>query len=272
MIEPTDISLVLSGGSLNTDPNESIGGDPSSTAVPDGINNLFDDVSQDDTEAGRTDYRCFYVFNDHPTDTFKSVVIWLDSEVADGASVTLGITAHNDLQVLAVTGAVSGGTLTISLDGNQATFFYHNDLQQWGQNFEDALNGLPGVSGAHVSASLFAGTATFQVAFQGADANRYFPVMTIVSNDLTGSGTITVSVTKLVDGAPINSVAPQIDQATSTPTGVTFADSTFETPITIGNLRATEGFPIWIRRVTPEGATPLSEDGFTLGINGDPIQ
>ncbi len=167
---------------------------------------------------------------------------------------------------------MSGGSLTISLDGNQATFNYDNDLQVWGQNFQDALNGLPGVSGAHVSASLFSGTATFQVAFLGADANRYFPVMTVVTNALTGTGTITVSVTKLVDGAPINSVAPQIDQATSVPSGVTFADSSFESPITIGNLRATEGFPVWVRRITPEAATPLADDGFTLGINGDPIQ
>ncbi len=272
MLQPSDISLVLSGGSLNADPNESLGGDPSSTPVPDDINNLFDDISNDEVEAGKIDYRCFYIFNDHGTDTFKSVFLWIDSEVESGAFATLGVNLQNDLQLLAVTGTVTGGTLTVELDGNPATFSYDTDLQQWGSNFEDALNGLPGISGVQVSVSLFSGTATFQAVFQGSVENRYFPVMSVTSNDLTGTGAITASFTKLVDGSPINSIAPQIDLATSPPSGVTFTETSVDGKMGIGNLRASEGFPVWVRRDTPPGSTPLANDGFTFKMEGDPIQ
>jgi len=70
-IVSTDIEYRLSGGTTNTDPDASLGG-AMSTAVGGLItsgaaNNLFDDVTGDESAAGDTEYRCFYVTNDHAT-------------------------------------------------------------------------------------------------------------------------------------------------------------------------------------------------------------
>jgi hypothetical protein len=271
-IEPSDIVLVLSGGSINTNTDRSLGGDPAAATISGGINNLFSDVTPAQAAAGRTDYRCFYVFNDNGTDTFKSVVVWIDSQADHGATAQLGVAMQNDLQLMTITGPVVGGSLTMDLDGSSFSFSWNPDLAVWGNNLQTALNALAGVDGAQVSASLFGAVYSFQIVFQGRDSGRFFPLMAVTSMGLTGTGPITVSMTKLVNGAPINSIAPEIDVATTPPPGVTFADSSSEMPIPIGDIRPTEGFPVWVKRVTDPGTQPLANDGFVLGIEGDPIQ
>lgn len=42
-------------------------------------NNLFDDVTGAQSAAGLTEYRAFYVRNNHATITWQSVVFWIDS-------------------------------------------------------------------------------------------------------------------------------------------------------------------------------------------------
>ena len=60
-----DIVYFMSGGSGNSNPNNSIGGDPSSSPISGLVNNLFDNISPEETTAGKTDYRCFYIFNSY---------------------------------------------------------------------------------------------------------------------------------------------------------------------------------------------------------------
>ncbi len=64
MIIDTDIKYRLSGGANNLIPDNSLGGDMSSTEVVNGdLNNLFDIVSGDESSAGCTEYRCMYALN-----------------------------------------------------------------------------------------------------------------------------------------------------------------------------------------------------------------
>jgi hypothetical protein len=85
-IAASDILLRLSGGSGNTDPNASLGGVMStSTVITDNTaNNLFDQKSGAESTAGRTEYRGFYVLNNHGSLTWQSAKIWLDSETSHG--------------------------------------------------------------------------------------------------------------------------------------------------------------------------------------------
>lgn len=81
----------LSGGSGNTDPNASLGGAISSTAVTDNtINNVWDNVSGDETSAGDVEYRCVYIRNSHATLTAYSAKIWIDTNTSS-ASTTVDI-------------------------------------------------------------------------------------------------------------------------------------------------------------------------------------
>lgn len=82
-IVATDIEFRLSGGAANTAPISSLGGAMSTagggvitTAV---ANNLWDDVTGAQSAAGLTEYRAFYVKNNHATITWQSVFFWIDS-------------------------------------------------------------------------------------------------------------------------------------------------------------------------------------------------
>lgn len=88
----TDIVYRLSGGSGNTDPNASLGGVKSSTAIGAGLHNLFDVVSSAESSAGDTEYRCFYVHNAHATLTMQNSVIWIQSNTTSAdTSIEIGL-------------------------------------------------------------------------------------------------------------------------------------------------------------------------------------
>lgn len=54
----------LSGGQNNTQPNGSLGGQRSDTAITtDVLENLFDNITRQEGLIGRTEFRCFYVYN-----------------------------------------------------------------------------------------------------------------------------------------------------------------------------------------------------------------
>jgi len=54
----------LSGGQNNSDPNGSLGGQRSDTKITtDILENLFDDISRNESLQGRTEYRCIYLYN-----------------------------------------------------------------------------------------------------------------------------------------------------------------------------------------------------------------
>lgn len=64
-ILPEEIKIYLSGGSLNTNPNNSLGGAISNTLLIDNeINNLFDGIIAKEARDGDTSYRCVYIKNE----------------------------------------------------------------------------------------------------------------------------------------------------------------------------------------------------------------
>lgn len=58
------MSWYYSGGAANSDPDASLGGAKSSVAVGETLNDLFDDVSGAESDAGDTEYRCLYFMNE----------------------------------------------------------------------------------------------------------------------------------------------------------------------------------------------------------------
>jgi hypothetical protein len=82
-IASTDIVYRLSGGAANTAPISSLGGAMSTVAggiITSGTaNNLWDDVTGDQSAAGLTEYRAFYVVNNHATLPWQTVMFWIDS-------------------------------------------------------------------------------------------------------------------------------------------------------------------------------------------------
>lgn len=88
-----DVKKFLSGGAGNTDPNLAFGGIISATevsGVP--LNSLFDNVSAVERASGITDYRCFYVKNDHGSETLSGASIHVAAQTpSPGTTVEIGL-------------------------------------------------------------------------------------------------------------------------------------------------------------------------------------
>lgn len=97
-IVSTDIKYMLSGGAANTAPNASLGGVISTTEInlSTTLHNLFDQVSSAESSAGDTEYRCFYVKNNHGTLTLQGAKVWIETNTPSGdtsAEISLGTSA-----------------------------------------------------------------------------------------------------------------------------------------------------------------------------------
>ncbi len=55
------------------------------------LNNIFDNVAGDESTPGDTEYRGIYVKNTHATLTLQSAKLWLESEIAEGASIAIAL-------------------------------------------------------------------------------------------------------------------------------------------------------------------------------------
>lgn len=83
----------LSGGAGNANPALSLGGVLSSTEIVTADNNLFDDVSGQETTDGHTDYRGVYVYNNGDVDLIAPVV-WIQDESVAAADIELAPAAE----------------------------------------------------------------------------------------------------------------------------------------------------------------------------------
>ena len=117
-IANSDIVYRLSGGSGNTDPNASLGGVKSTTAITDNtLNNLWDNVSGDEGAAGDIEYRAFYVHNAHATLTLQTPVIWVSSNTtssSDEVDIGVGTAAVNGTEQTIVNESTAPSGVTFS--------------------------------------------------------------------------------------------------------------------------------------------------------------
>lgn len=70
----------------------SLGDQVSTTVIVDAtLGELFDDVSGAEATAGDTEYRCFFVLNNHASLTYQAVTVSALSQVSGGAAFTLAL-------------------------------------------------------------------------------------------------------------------------------------------------------------------------------------
>ena len=109
-IVAADIEFRLSGGASQADPDLSLGGVISSNTITDAsVENLFDNVTGAESTAGDTEYRGFYVLNDHASLTWQDVGCWISTETPSADS----------LINLALAG--EGVNVTMETIGNEST-------------------------------------------------------------------------------------------------------------------------------------------------------
>jgi hypothetical protein len=276
----SDIKFLLSGGTHNVDPNESIGGEASFQPIIGTMNNLFRNITAEESSEGRTDYRCFYLKNSNATDVFYDAFLYIANQVPSGSSVQIGSYSSTELQRISLRGSkITGGSMKLSFDGEEtAAINWDGSPNNFKTNTQNALNALVSLGGVSIPSISFVEhvgpppTAIYylDVYFLGADDKRGQPLMEV--SDLSLTGCDIAEVIRITAGGPVNNIASKLDFDTDAPNGVTFSDYDVDTPFVIGNLRGGDQVPIWIKRYTPAGSSSMASDGVTLEIIGTIIQ
>lgn len=275
-----DISVVLSGGSTNLNPNGSLGGEPSLSPVLTGtLNNLFSDITAEQALDGYEDYRCMYVFNDGDT-TIYNVKVWISDDPSDGSTMAMGIAGVDEVQRITINGGVvTGSSVTFSYLGTTFDSDFDPDLAAWAAALEESLANLEDDDSQRFFKDVIVlgqtaanNTIIFDIKWQGLDAKRNFAKLEKISNDLTPLGIIECIVTVPQDGNPINTIAPEINVSTTPPGGVTFLVPTSTSPITLPRLDPDEGFPLWVRRTTDAETIAKENDGFSLRLSANSLE
>ena len=269
-VKSSDISLVLSGGSNNNNPNNSIGGNPSSFPVTGSVNNLFANLTTEEAMAGKTDYRCFYLKNSSSTDALFDCNIFISSQNSAGSYVQLGVAQTTDQQEIEIRGAVVSGNLLLKYEQQEFLVNWGGSAASFSTNLLSGLVsvGLNGVELSHVGSPTI---NRFRISFKGATDYRNHPKIDLYSNNLAGLSKPVVSIKKLVEGQPINSVAPLLAVETVTPSKVEFRDSNSSNRIQIGKLGPGDFVPIWILRYTAPNTDFVERDYFIFKFSGSPF-
>lgn len=87
-----DFVVRLSGGSTNAVGSASLGGVRSGNAASTSIDALFDGVASDEASAGRTEYRCVYLYNGNGSSQMLSTVAWISANTpSTGTTLAIGV-------------------------------------------------------------------------------------------------------------------------------------------------------------------------------------
>lgn len=272
-LSDTDITFTFSGGGTNSNPDLSLGGDPSVQPIIG--KRLFNDVSEAQTKSGLVDYRCLYLHNDSAVDSLFAAQILVAYTVPGDVTVQLGFDFENERQNITVTNAtlLSGGSMTLTYSdvSNQydITVVFDASISVWATNLQSQLRTIPYLENVEVSGSFSGPDAIFEVDFIGTAASRYHEpiVLKVGGNNLLPSSTATISIVKAVNGSPINHIANEIDVSTTAPNNIAFTTLSS----LIGDIRPLDSIPIWIKRIVPANSSAIENDGFTLRIRGSAI-
>lgn len=94
-IQDTDIKIYLStklgaaGNTTASTPAASLGKYRSTSLMPSGAQNLFDNATGAQNAAQEVHYRCVFVENAHATNTLYNALVYLDSEIAGGGNISI---------------------------------------------------------------------------------------------------------------------------------------------------------------------------------------
>jgi hypothetical protein len=265
-----DLALTYSGGMDNSDPNASLGGQASIFMINEIV---FDNLSNAEIQEGGEDYRCFYIINNAAVnisnieeDTLLEPKIFLEALSDNISNIEFGFYEKNDEQSVTIfsENEITSGSINFEHDGYDFTVNFSPDLETFKNNFYNSFISATPISDLNINLEKYSNYYIFFIQFINADGHRYQPLLTYSSIDLDVDASIVVR--KLKNGGPINTIATKISFENQRPSDVTFYK--YNRVIQIGNLRASEGLPIWIKRKYNKRSLTVADDGFKLRITG----
>lgn len=270
-----DISITLSGGLNNNNPEFSLGGEPS--VYPISNERLFKDVTPEEAETGSENYKCVYVNNNSFNATLYKAKIYTNykSENSD-VSVELGFREANERQNILITNSntITGGNIKIAYidysGTNIITVDWNPSISVWANNFQTQLRTIENLEDIQVEGTLIENGFYFEINFLGKSSKRYHELIQLTENNLIASTEIIASITRNNSGRPINSTAQEIDATNTVPFSVVFGQYEYaESAYELGELRPGDQVPVWIKRIVPTNSRAVESDGILIKILGE---
>jgi hypothetical protein len=261
------ILFFLSGGPTNPKPEKSLGGMVSSYPARRGINGLFTDTTQTTAALGRTDYRCFYVFNSSTTGTLYGASIHLESVDIGNVELALGVSKRTESQILSVTGPVFFGLVRFSFGDARFSASWNGSPDAFMANMLLAMRSI-GLLGVEITYSLSGNEYKFVIVFSGVNGNKAQPLLNVSENFLAGIETPEVSISRQTIGSPINVVATETASPETIPHDVVFVETSPLSKILVGTLGPKDYMAVWVRRTTPPQATAKQDASVVIRVSG----
>lgn len=270
IINATEINFFLSGGLNNSNPNLSIGGNISTTPITGSVNNLFSNITTEEANLGKTDYRCFYIKNTSSENYLYESKIYIFSQRAAGSFVQVGVSQITDEQEISVTGSVISGDIVLRYQDQIIVAAWGGSLNNFAANLLESFISA-GIQGVEINPVSFLSTGSLKILFKGNLNYRNQPILELQSNNFNGISKPTVAIKKNASGRPINSIADMIAADTVPPDKVVFENTNSENSITTGTLAPGDFFPVWLKRTTEQGTDFQEQDSFIFKIAGTPF-
>ena len=116
----------------------------STTEITDStLNNLFGDITSDESSSLAVDYRCIFVHNNHATLPLQSPVVWMSAETEGGANIAISLDAI---------GVTPKGQVTA-----QADEVAERDIAPSGESFTSPTTKAEGLTIANIAAGSVVG-------------------------------------------------------------------------------------------------------------------
>jgi len=253
------ISFVLSGGINNSNPNKSIGGNPSDYLINSDNNNIFNDFADGQTTIS---HRCFYLFNES-SQVIENSMLFANNYDDENYTIYIGVVKRYDIQNIIFENENNQGFIQFEHNEHfeNIAFSNMNDLKEqielWLQDVEDSSN---------ISTHLIS-SKVIQIRFN--NRYKYYSKIKIIEKSVDMGN---VSVTKVQDGAPINAIAQVIPFETTTPFNVEFikTNELLNYGLGLGDVKGDESVAIWLKREVPEDTEEINNriDGFRFKIKG----
>ncbi len=238
-----DIEFRLAGGASNSDPNASLGGVLSTTTeITDAtVENLFDNVTGDESTPGDTEYRSFYIQNAHGSLTYQLPKIWIST---DNTRIDMAL-------------ADEGVNVTMETIANESTA-------------PTGGSGTAGTIAMSTTAPDIFGRAAGDFVADGFVIGQKIDTTNFTNGANNGTFTI-VSVTASVVTVKEQTIATESAGADETMDSVIVWEhfTSKATGWSPGDIPTTEFIGVWVRRVIEATAPAEDADNVVITIEGD---
>lgn len=231
---------------FNTSVNSgSTGGINSGGVIVSGnLNNIFDDVSAEESDSGHVDYRKIFVKNTNLVDNLINAKIWLSSETSspdDQVLIGIGSSSDDDGSNELVDLGESTKIYVYSTDGDTRTLTLTGEDVLGNRISESiSLTGIVGVSSFYTYKKLYLASVSY--------INSFYTIVIKKSSDGSQIGTI-----------PVKKYSAILYQNVTTQSSA----------IILGTINANSDQAIWLKRMVDEGASGYNLNQGTIEVLGE---